>query len=327
MLAHSGAVKCAGFLLNNGASVHTYDADGYTPLIVACAPNGPRSGNNSPMVTLLIQAGSRVNHRTSEGITALSSAAQSGDVPSVRVLLREGADFGMRCRNGFSPVIWALIGSDDSETEITSSASVSTNLSTVLAHHTSISAQPQNGCVDELMAEAQKLEANCETEIGKKILYEILEDVKSFQFSKLILFLKHVIKSNLENYSKEYDIPIEILAEDIPDEINKAIDFKIFVSLDSYLGSSRNRPKLSFDSLSISDRQDNESDINSIASLSSSIEWPSSNQLDELENLIQSILPKILTKKWLPVRNDQGFLNPSRYSFYFYNHFMYINAI
>ena len=94
MMAHAGAVACATLLSESGGSAATYDCDGYTALLVACAPGGPKSGDNSHMVRLLLNAGARANHRGASGFTPLAAAAQSMDLRSLRVLLDCGADIG-----------------------------------------------------------------------------------------------------------------------------------------------------------------------------------------------------------------------------------------
>ena len=52
MLALSGATRCADYLISEGARIESYDIDGWTPLLVACATNGIHleTNDNSDMV-------------------------------------------------------------------------------------------------------------------------------------------------------------------------------------------------------------------------------------------------------------------------------------
>lgn len=111
IFAMAGAVNCVQLLLKNGASVHTLDDDGWSPLVVACAVNSPCSGHNSAIVDLLIKSRSNINHRTRSGLSAIAAAAQADDELSVKLLLEAGCSFTHRCELGFSPIIWAKIGS------------------------------------------------------------------------------------------------------------------------------------------------------------------------------------------------------------------------
>eukprot|EP01035_Chromulina_nebulosa_P019965 gene19965-25934_t len=50
MFCLAGAFECVKLCIQNGATVYTLDDDHWSPLIVACAPNGPYSDNNSNIV-------------------------------------------------------------------------------------------------------------------------------------------------------------------------------------------------------------------------------------------------------------------------------------
>lgn len=119
VLSMAGAHECMKLAIKFGAGVHTFDDDRWTPLVVACAPNGPFSGRNSKAVQVLIDAGSNVNHITSTGMSPLLLAAQSGDLESVKLLISAGAKLNHRCLMGFSCLVWARIGSAgvDSDTQ------------------------------------------------------------------------------------------------------------------------------------------------------------------------------------------------------------------
>jgi hypothetical protein len=113
------------------------------------------SGKNSDMVSLLVDAGARVGHANADGFTPLAAAAQSNDLRSLRILLENDADIGIRCKNGFSPVIWAMIGSESIEESDSDSARIS-ELSTIAAHHSvNLKVSKISPCVLELLARAK----------------------------------------------------------------------------------------------------------------------------------------------------------------------------
>ena len=109
MLSLAGAVKCVKLLLAHGGTVFTYDDNHWTPLLVACSPTGPCSGKNSSMVALLLEHKPLVNHQNITGVHALSLACQSGDVEAVQMLLSRSCKINLRCKMGFSPMVWTKI--------------------------------------------------------------------------------------------------------------------------------------------------------------------------------------------------------------------------
>ena len=121
LLAMAGAVDCARLLLKHKASPFTVDGEGWTALVVACAPNSPRKvaegevNSNDEMVEVLLDAGARIDHTTMSGICALSAAAQAKDINALNLLINRGASLMTRSRNGFTPIVWALIGSKGDE--------------------------------------------------------------------------------------------------------------------------------------------------------------------------------------------------------------------
>jgi hypothetical protein len=121
LLAMAGAVDCVRLLLKHKASPFTVDGEGWTALVVACAPNSPRKvadgevNSNDEMVEVLLDAGARIDHTTMSGICALSAAAQAKDVNSLNLLINRGASLMTRSRNGFTPIVWALIGASGNE--------------------------------------------------------------------------------------------------------------------------------------------------------------------------------------------------------------------
>lgn len=123
LLAMAGAVDCVRLLLKHKASPFTVDGEGWTALVVACAPNSPRKAaegevnSNDEMVEVLLDAGARIDHTTMSGICALSAAAQAKDINALNLLITRGASLMTRSRNGFTPIVWALIGAGGNEND------------------------------------------------------------------------------------------------------------------------------------------------------------------------------------------------------------------
>lgn len=91
LAAYNGHSHVVRELLNHGAAVDSRDADGKTPLIHAASGPFPET------VTMLIDAGADVNAAEStEGFTALMTAAALGEVEVIRILLARGADPTLR---------------------------------------------------------------------------------------------------------------------------------------------------------------------------------------------------------------------------------------
>eukprot|EP00604_Paraphysomonas_vestita_P002351 CAMPEP_0174818816 /NCGR_PEP_ID=MMETSP1107-20130205/1717_1 /TAXON_ID=36770 /ORGANISM="Paraphysomonas vestita, Strain GFlagA" /LENGTH=261 /DNA_ID=CAMNT_0016031263 /DNA_START=740 /DNA_END=1526 /DNA_ORIENTATION=- len=127
LFAIAGAVDCAKLLLKTGASIMTCDGEGWTPLMIACAPNSPRVNHenkdavasNDEMIEMLLEHKAQVNAQNSTGLSALHCACQSGDIHSAALLIHAGAKLNLRSSNGFSPIVWALIGAKgDTKSEI-----------------------------------------------------------------------------------------------------------------------------------------------------------------------------------------------------------------
>jgi uncharacterized protein len=86
-----------------GADVNHSDVAGNTPLMVAAA-----EGQNTAVLRLLLQQdGIKVNLRNKDGYTALTIAAEAGNVAAVRLLLSHSADVCLADKQGFSPVFAA----------------------------------------------------------------------------------------------------------------------------------------------------------------------------------------------------------------------------
>ncbi len=77
----------ARILIERGADVNAQSKQGATPLIVAALRPG-----NAAIVALLLEKGADPNLKGSRGITALHTAARSGDHETIRLLLAKGAD-------------------------------------------------------------------------------------------------------------------------------------------------------------------------------------------------------------------------------------------
>jgi ankyrin repeat protein len=88
LAALSGQAEMVQRLIDAGADVNMTCRDGLTPLLGAvCAYD-----NEAQITRLLIGAGARVNEPNLEGATPLMEAAQRGQVETVLILLRAGAD-------------------------------------------------------------------------------------------------------------------------------------------------------------------------------------------------------------------------------------------
>ena len=127
LLCLAGAAKCVNAFLEMGADPNVRDDEGWGALHVACAPNGPARGKNAMAVKLLLEGGAHANVPNNHGLSPLSLAAQAGCGHSALLLLKAGASINMRCRRGFSPTVWALIGAggaDNSAMQVMMQAAV-----------------------------------------------------------------------------------------------------------------------------------------------------------------------------------------------------------
>jgi len=118
LLCMAGATKCVSVFLAMDANPNVMDDQGWGALHCACAVNSPAARKNQVIVDMLCQKGCFPNHQTmGQGLSALHLAAQTGDGQTVLLLLKKGASINMRCRLGFSPIVYALIGTEGSDGE------------------------------------------------------------------------------------------------------------------------------------------------------------------------------------------------------------------
>jgi len=118
LLCMAGATKCVSVFLSMDANPNVMDDQGWGALHCACAVNSPAARKNQVIVDMLCNKGCFPNHQTiQQGLSALHLAAQTGDGQTVLLLLKKGASINMRCRLGFSPIIYALIGTEGSDGE------------------------------------------------------------------------------------------------------------------------------------------------------------------------------------------------------------------
>lgn len=206
LFALAGAVDCARLLLKLGAGVMTCDSDGWTPLMISCAPNSPRRtvdsqnkpSNNDEMVELLLEHKSLVNVMNINGITPLCCATQAGDANSCALLIHAGARLNSRSSNGFSPIIWALIGAEgDDKSDI-----VQMILHACLMHSAKDAKAEGEAAADDEGAIKDAEEKKPPTEEQLALLAECMEDLKAFKVSHVILKLKTVVHELLVNYKK-----------------------------------------------------------------------------------------------------------------------------
>ncbi|MDT8271704.1 MAG: ankyrin repeat domain-containing protein [Desulfomonilia bacterium] len=102
--ASSGRIDVVELLIERGVDIHSTPAlDRRTAFMHASSTR-----NNSRMVKLLLDAGSKVNLRDRDGCTALILASAAGDAETVRLLLAAGADVNVQNSRGETAEMSAL---------------------------------------------------------------------------------------------------------------------------------------------------------------------------------------------------------------------------
>lgn len=216
LFAIAGAVDCAKLLLKTGASIMTCDGEGWTPLMIACAPNSPRVNredknavaSNDEMVEMLLEHKAQVNAQNATGLSALHCACQSGDIHSAALLIHAGAKLNLRSSNGFSPIVWALIGSKgNSKSEMVqiildACLTVSNDNKDTKVNDNNDNENNNDKTDDSTTNEEEKGEKKEVENIKPNLHEELVEDMKCFFFSHIILQLKFVLQDFLVTYEK-----------------------------------------------------------------------------------------------------------------------------
>lgn len=114
--ACDGDIKKVTNLLRLGANVNTADGLGYSALIDVEACKRHDDPTRMQLVELLIEKDAAVNHRSSDGSTALLYAARNGDTQAVNVLLRNGALVNLADKEGETALMKAASSSCNEET-------------------------------------------------------------------------------------------------------------------------------------------------------------------------------------------------------------------
>lgn len=91
----------AALLLEAGSNIHARATDGRTPLMSAA------HGNQIPSLEVLIEAGANFEDRDNEGTTALILASRAGMIESATWLLDHGADIDAKDKRGKTAEDWA----------------------------------------------------------------------------------------------------------------------------------------------------------------------------------------------------------------------------
>jgi ankyrin repeat protein len=221
LFAIAGAVDCAKLLLKTGASVMTCDGEGWTPLLVACAPSSPRVNHenknlvapNDEMVEMLLENKAQVNAQNAQGLAALHCASQAGDIHSAALLIHAGAKLNLRSANGFTPIVWALIGAKGNHKSEIVQLLLDACL-TPLENESPSNKETKKAAEAESNEEDKQPEPKSEdsgdtgsssdtvSQERKDLYDECAEDMKCFLFSHLVLQLKFILQDFLVNFEK-----------------------------------------------------------------------------------------------------------------------------
>src|SRR5260370_25015395 len=111
-----GNINKAAKLLNLGVNVNATDGLGNSALTLVEGCKRHDDPTRVQLVELLIAKRAAVNHRNSEGRTALMYAAENGDTQAVNALLRSGASVNVADNNGETALMKAAASSCNEET-------------------------------------------------------------------------------------------------------------------------------------------------------------------------------------------------------------------
>jgi ankyrin repeat protein len=114
--ACDGDIKKATNLLELGVDVNATDGMSNSALTLAEGCKRHDTPSRVQLVELLIAKGAEVNHRESDGSTALMNAAGNGDTPAVNALLRNGASVNIADKEGETALMKAAASSCTEET-------------------------------------------------------------------------------------------------------------------------------------------------------------------------------------------------------------------
>lgn len=116
--ACDGDIKKATSLLELGVDVNATDGMSNSALTLAegCTSHDHLMQSRVQLVELLIAKGAEVNHRDSDGRTALMYAAENGDTQAVNALLRNGALVNLADNEGETALMKAAASSCTEET-------------------------------------------------------------------------------------------------------------------------------------------------------------------------------------------------------------------
>lgn len=114
--ACDGDIKKATNLLELGVDVNATDGMSNSALTLAEGCKRDDTPSRVQLVELLIAKGAEVNHRESDGSTALMKAAGNGDTPALNALLRNGALVNLADNNGETALMKAAASSCTEET-------------------------------------------------------------------------------------------------------------------------------------------------------------------------------------------------------------------
>ena len=114
--ACDGDIKKATNLLELGVDVNATDGMSNSALTLAEGCKRDGTPTRVQLVELLIAKGAEVNHRESDGRTALMYAAENGDTQAVNALLRSGASVNLADNEGETALMKAAASSCTEET-------------------------------------------------------------------------------------------------------------------------------------------------------------------------------------------------------------------